>query len=397
VNEGFRVSARHQRGRQAPWRALAGTRTIACAIVLTLAFTVSVASADTASSDQRLRAAERRTQQAFKGAYRPMDRTPRRAVAGKRIAVISAGQASVSAQVPADAAMAAAKQIGWDAQLYDGALVPAGYPGLVRQAVAPGVDGIVLVAIDCQAVKQPLQEAKQAGIVVIGIGSFDCDDPLGGGDAKGLFTTRLNFGPRGQDLGKLVESYGEDQANYIIAASENAAKVILLTDPEFTTLRYTDRGFTKTIRQSKGSKIVSRLEITTADFTNGKLVPKIQAELVKHPEATWIRSPYTYVTTLGIVPALGTRAGSIDIMGGEGSQDELDILRAGKITAVNIFPAAWEGWAAIDTMNSSFRGSEPVDSGLGWVLADRDHNVPASGPYEPPIDFRAAFRKVWGV
>jgi ribose transport system substrate-binding protein len=378
-------------------RARAGTGTFAGAIILTLVLSASLASADTASSDQHLRAAERRTQQAFKGAYRPMDTTPRPAVTGKHIAVISAGQTSVSAQVPADAAMQAAQQIGWEADLYDGKLVPASYPGLVRQAVAAGVQGILLVAIDCQAVKQPLQEAKRAKIAVIGIGSFDCNDPLGGGDARGLFTARLNFGPRGHDLGRLVESYGEDQANYIIAASKNAAKVLLLTDSEFTTLKYTDRGFTKTIQRSKGSKIVSRLDISTADFTNGQLVPKIQAELLRHPETTWIRSPYTYATTLGIVPALGTRGGSIDVMGGEGSEAELDLVRGGKITAVNIFPAAWEGWAAIDTMNSVFRGTRPVDSGLGWVLADRDHNVPASGAYEPPIDFRAAFRRAWGV
>ena len=194
-----------------------------------------------------------------------------------------------------------------------------------------------------------------------------------------------------------MASYGTDQANYIIAASDNQAKIIVVSDPEFTTLYYTDRGFEKTIERSGGAEIVSTLEVTTADFVNNQLVPKIQAELLRHPEADWIKSPYTYATTLGVVPALGSRVGSIDVMGAEGHEAELDLLREGKITAVNIFSSEWLGWAAIDTMNSAFRETEPVDSGVGWVLADEQHNVPASGPYEPAVDYRAEFREVWGV
>ena len=83
------------------------------------------------------------------------------------------------------------------------------------------------------------------------------------------------------------------------------------------------------------------------------------------------------------MPALGSHSGKIDVMGGEGHEPELDLLRDGKITAVNIFAADWEGWAAIDTMNSVFRKTPPVDSGLGWVMADAEHNVPASGPFDP--------------
>jgi hypothetical protein len=35
-------------------------------------------------------------------------------------------------------------------------------------------------------------------------------------------------------------------------------------------------------------------------------------------------------------------------------------------------------------------GTPPADSGLGWQLADKDHGIPASGPFVPPIDFKAA-------
>ena len=106
-----------------------------------------------------------------------------------------------------------------------------------------------------------------------------------------------------------MASYGADQANYIVSKSKNRARIIMVSDPEFTTLYYTDQGFEKVIAKSGGSKIVSKLELTINDFVGNQLVAKIQAELLRHPEATWIRSPYTYATTLGIVPALGSQTG----------------------------------------------------------------------------------------
>ncbi len=310
--------------------------------------------------------------------------------------IISAGESSISAMVPAAAAVDAIEAIGWDAEVYDAKLTPANYAPLVRQAIAAGADGILLVTIDCQAVQQPLREARAQGIAVIGVGAFDCDDPHGGGAKRGLFSAQISFGPRGADLGALVSRYGVDQANYIVAESKNRAKIIDIQDPEFTTLYYTDRGFRNAIGQSGGSEIVGTVEVTSADFVKNTLVSKIQAEMLRHPEANWIRSPYTYTTTLGVVPALGGNQ-TIAVMGGEGFEPELDLIRAGRITAVNIFSSEWAAWAGVDTMNSVFRKEAPVDSGLGWVVADADHNVPASGPYHPAVDYQAEYRKAWGV
>jgi ribose transport system substrate-binding protein len=84
-------------------------------------------------------------------------------------------------------------------------------------------------------------------------------------------------------------------------------------------------------------------------------------------------------------------------MGGEGFQPELDLLRGGKgINAVNIVASDWTGWAAIDTLNSLFLNKPIADSGLGWQLADKDHNLPAAGSFVPSVDFKSAYKKAWG-
>ena len=339
------------------------------------------------------------TQANFKGSYTNVSPTSRPATKNKSVIIISASQASISSSVPANGAAEAAKKLGWKTTIYDAQLNPSKYAPLVRQAVAAKPDGIILVAIDCQNVQQPLQEAKSAGIKVVAIYAFDCNDPHAGGASTGLFSGSINYGAKAANIDKFTESYGADQAQYIIAATHNKAKIIAIQDPEFTVLYYTLKGFTDTINASGGSKIVDTLNVTSSDITTGKIQAKVQAEFLRHPEADWVKSPYTYVTQLGIAPALGSKAGTLHVMGGEGFAPELDLIREGKVTAVNIISSTWTGWAAADTLNSVFLGKPPSDSGIGWVIADKDHNVPPTpgSEYVPTIDFKAEYEKAWGV
>jgi ribose transport system substrate-binding protein len=164
-------------------------------------------------------------------------------------------------------------------------------------------------------------------------------------------------------------------------------------------LYYTLKGFDDTVAASHGSQVIANLNITQNDIVDGNIVPKIQAELQRYPDATWIKSPFTYATTIGIVPALGANPNHISVMGGEGFHDELDDIRSGKITATNAISSDWTGWAAVDTLNSVFNHTKPVDSGIGWTLVDATHNLPASAgsDYQPPIDYKAEYMRAWGV
>ena len=141
------------------------------------------------------------------------------------------------------------------------------------------------------------------------------------------------------------------------------------------------KGFKDTIDSSGGSQIVDTLTVTSSDLLDGHVVPKIQAELLRFPQANWIKSPYTYVTTIGIAPALANRSSHINVMGGEGFAGELDLIRKDSITATNAISSDWAGWAAVDTMNSVFLHKAPVDSGIGWTLVDLQHNLPPSGDW----------------
>jgi ribose transport system substrate-binding protein len=346
-----------------------------------------------------LKAAIAQTNAGYKGTSTNVNPTPRPAAKNKTIVIISAGQAADSNAVPVAGATEAAKAIGWKSTIYDAGLNPSKYAGLVDQAIAAHVNGIILDAIDCADVKGPLEQAKAAGIAVTAMYAFDCNDPHTGGGKLSLFDGVTNYGSKNANLDKFTESYGSDQADYVIAKSDNKAKIIVIQDPEFTVLYYTALGFDNTIAASHGSQVIATLDITQADILNGQIVPKIQAEIQRYPTATWIKSPYTYATTVGIVPALGTNPNHISVMGGEGFYNELDDISSGKITATNAISSDWTGWAAVDTLNSIFNHTKPVDSGIGWTLVDASHNLPSNpmANYEPPIPYQAEYEKAWGV
>ena len=336
----------------------------------------------------------------YKGTLRAPDGSPRPAAKGKKIAILSAGQASISSSVPVAAAEAAAKAAGWQTSIYDVQLNPANAPGLVRQAIAAGVDGIVLQAVDCPGAKGPLQEAKAKGIKVVGIYSFDCDDPVFKSNDPALFSGQVNYGAdAAAGIGQFTEKYGADQAKAVIAATGGKAKVVFFNSPTVTVLNYTGKGFKDEIAKCAECKIVAEIE-----FAGSELGPNLQQKattaLLQHPEANAVKSPYTSATLLGIAPAVvqSGRASKLYVMGGEGFAPELDLLRANQgVNAVNIAPSDWTGWAAVDSMNSLFNGTAPVDSGLGWQLVDKGHNLPKSGPFLPAVDFKAIYKKAWGV
>ena len=392
------------RGRVAPARTKAVTVSgVALSLFLTLA-PATIASAGTTvplsnpfGYKYGYAAAKAELPKLYAGTSTAVNTTPRPAAKNKSVFIISAGQASISSSIPADAAQAAAQAAGWKATILDGKLEPSTYGGLVDQAIADGANGIILDAVDCNQVKGPLEQAKAKHIAVVPIYAYDCNDPTeDAGPALFSAVPNTNNLPD-KDLGAFAESYGRGQADYVIAASKNKARVLVLNDPEFTVLKYTTAGFDDQIAHSGGSKVVATLNFLAADL-GSKLQQEIQAELLKYPSINWIKSPYTYATELGVVPALASQPkGKYDVMGGEGFQPELAGIASGSVTGAMAISSEWVAWAAVDAMNSVFTHRPTYPSGIGWELVDKAHNLPANGELVPKVNFEAAYEKAWGV
>ena len=385
-----------------------GRRSGAALALATLAFAAACSSSsNTASTTNQAptsataNAADQKVlDQVYKGTLASPDATARPAVKNKKIVVISAGQSSISSSVPVNAAVEAAKAIGWSVTVYDAQLNPANVPNLMSQAIASGAQGIV-ADFDCYQGKSQLEQAKAKHIVVVPIYSYDCNDPYAGKPGTPpLWTGYPNYGPEAnKNLGAFAEQYGFAQGQAAIAATHGQAKVVFFNDLEATVLYYTGTGFKNAIKQCSGCKIVDEVDFKGLDL-GPTLQQRAATAILQHPEANVVKSPFTAATLLSIAPAVqqSGRASKLYVMGGEGFQPELDLIRnhAG-VNAVMISPSDWTGWAAIDTMNSLFRNEKPAFSGLGWQLVDPTHNMPASGPWNSPVDFKAIYKKAWGV
>jgi ribose transport system substrate-binding protein len=334
----------------------------------------------------------------YRGTLRKPDQTPRPATTGKKVAILSIGQQSITSSTPTLAAVAAGQALGWTTTLYDAKLNPALAPVLMQQALDSGADGLIVDAMDCPLIAKQLAEARQKGVKVIPIFAFDCNDPLFGGTGSPLFSGSINYGPQSRDVGTFTADYGADQADAVIAHTHGHARVILFNDPVLSVLQYTTQGFRDELAKCADCKVVQEV-----DFHPDELGPRLGAKagqaLAGHPEANAVRIPYGSASLAGISQAVvAAHRPDLYSIGGDGFEPELDLIRAhAGVDAINMIDDAWVGWAAADSLNSIFLGKNPVDSGIGFVLADARHNLPKTGPYTVPIDYRAAYKRAWGV
>lgn len=336
----------------------------------------------------------------------------RPAAKGKLVTIISSGQNSISSAVPVAGQMEACKAIGWTCTVYDGKSDPSIWPGLVRQAIAARADGIILQAIDCPLIQQPLREAKAAGIKVVGSYAFDCADPKFKGpklfDGQPLYTVPPAIAKLQTKLPKSVKnptalgsvSYAYTLGLATIAKTGGAAKVISVSDPEFRIVDYTLQGFKAGLSTGPKTKIVANVDFLVSEL-GPALEAKVSQALLQHPEANAIRIPYTAAMLLGGASAIqkSGRAGKIVVVGTEGFGPELDLIRSGLVSFANITPKAWIGWAAVDTLNSVFIKRPVKNSGLGATLIDKAHGLPATPgtEFSKFPNYRKAYKKAWGV
>jgi ribose transport system substrate-binding protein len=345
-----------------------------------------------------LAAAQAQVDRAYKGTDREPPSHASKPAKGKKVWIISPGQIGESASIPTNAAKEAGELLGWKMNIYDSKLDVANFSAGIRQAVAAKADGIILHSIDCPLVKQALTEARKAKVKVLAYYSLDCDDPSIKGEP--MYDGIVNFGSQFGDYSALIKDWGARKADWVIAKTKGKAKVISFKEDELLVVKYIREGFEQELATCKTCEIVKTVDFTLADL-GPKLQQKAQGALLQHPEANAMHVPYDSAMLLGISAALleSKRNDQIDVIAGEGFPTNIQLIRDNKgQDAANAFPSKWTGYAAIDSMNSLFHGEKPQDSGIGYRMIDREHNLPPAGQgYEPPVDYKSAYKKAWGV
>jgi ribose transport system substrate-binding protein len=325
--------------------------------------------------------------------------TPVPAQKGKKVFVISCGQAASGCSIPTAGAVAAGKELGWDVTTLDVAFDLSKQGPMVDQAIAGGAQGIIVVGDDCSLSPAALQRAKDAHIPVDNVYGADCNEPYQPGDPVGadLWTDVPTAGYTTNPA--FFAAFGVAKAQYLIAKTKGTARVITSDITDVALLVGQVRAFKNAMAKCKTCKVYD-VHSKALDF--GPNLQRItQQAVLQHPDANAVAPTNDSVYLGGVQAGLKAAGGKkLVILGSDGTPPGMALLKSGELAAELAFPADWYGWAAADTMNSLLAGKKPRNSGVGWQLIDKGHNmnlVGSDGGYKPAIDYKAAYRKLWGL
>lgn len=332
---------------------------------------------------------------AYKGATGTTPTVATKPKSGITVWVVSCGQQVPSCATPVAGAEEAAKAVGWQTKLCDGQLNPTGWGNCIRQAASAKADVIIPVGIDCVAVQAPMQEAAAAGSKIIGGGGADCD---ASGGTKVMASERLQL--PGVSIKEYWKTNGKVQADWLIGRTNGAAKVVLITFTDPLWGPWITEGFKEELAKCSGCSIATTLQIANNDLASNALAQKFSSALLQNPTANAVSIPVGGWMQAGLSQAIQSsgRAAKLSVASGFGDASTMDLIRSAGFTFGAVgYASEWGGYGSVDTAIRVLNGEAPQVEGDGFQMVDKDHNLPSSGDYQGGVDFKSAYRKLWGL
>jgi ribose transport system substrate-binding protein len=349
----------------------------------------------TSSRAQEVAAARKRLAPWLHGTSRPVPTSGPAAQPNKSIYVVSCGQLLESCSVLVDGVMKAADAIGWHTTLFDTKLDFSSAGDAIRQAMAAGADGAIVVGVDCQHFTGALDQANAAKFPVVVLNAFDCD-VTSGGKEKPRFSAQVRFTPGNQDPVDSAKALAAAKADYAIEATDGNLKVINLQQDDLLAAKLLGEGFAEGVARCHTCEIVDTVKFSTSDLLDGTFAQKVASALVQHPEANAIHFPYAASVALGTAGLRDAGRAHLIVLGGEGMPSQYKLVNNGTLDMVMAFSAGWTGFGAVDTLNRVFAGAGQVDEGVGYQLVTKS-TLHGADTWDVGQDYRATYRKVWGV
>lgn len=318
---------------------------------------------------------------------------------GRSVWWISCGQSIPDCATPAAAGGEAAAALGFDFQIADGKLnVGGGNAAAIRTALATGPDAIIIHGMSCSTVKQPLEEATAAGVLIMGVEGLDCSDEEGGGES--LFTAPMIYSESAPTVIDYFRSWGTIGARYLAAMTDGQVRAINNGGIEPLQVIQSE-GFIDGLAECATCEIVDTVDYGSPDYgPSGTWIQQFLAALAQNPTANATVFPTDAMMTFsGGTQAVAGAGRDVLTVGGTGGATGVDLVRSGQQSAVTgAHDPVWMGYGAMDNMNRALNGEEAIAQGIGAVLVDKDHNMPETpgSDYTSRIDYISAYRTLWG-
>jgi len=333
----------------------------------------------------------------YKGTFGAFPTAAPKPKAGVRVWVISLNEASPGVHSATLGIVDGAKALGWQTRVVDTKGAPDAATAGIKQAAAAKADVIVLNVVECGVVESAAKQAKAAGIKLVAMNAADCDAP--NVKHQAIFDAAEGFTPGGwypflRQLGKIRARWAASQL------ADAPGKVLVLHQTDNNGLGVLDQTFTAGVEQGCPKCEVVNVPFVYSDL-NTQLKGKVQAALVKHPDAKVMVFPYDATLALGGAAAIqgSGQAGKLKVLGGECAASTVDLIYAGTVTACVGTPYNWVGWQVVDDVNRILDGEPQAQPSVGMQLVDKDHNLPPRGTdyTGPGTDYAGAYKKIWAA
>ncbi|HYE51497.1 MAG TPA: substrate-binding domain-containing protein [Azospirillaceae bacterium] len=315
-----------------------------------------------------------------------------RAEAGHHIVFLAFDPGNGGIQGVLDGVQEAAAVLSWRVTVLDGGADEARSAALLREALAGAPSAVILGGADAARLTE-----------LMGPGGFGAVPVFAW--HGGVMPGRIPGTPVIFNVSTNAGAVADLAAAVAVADSDGRAGVVILADPGFSIAMEKGRVMRRAIEQCGGCEVLAFEEVRIAEAR--REMPGVVARLRARFGARWthtlaINDVY-FDAMEPVLAEIGSGAGPVprNISAGDGSASAFRRLAEGRFQAATVpEPLLMQGWQLLDEVNRHLAG-KPVSGFVPPVAVVTPETVAgalsATGLFDPPTGYRAAYRRIWGV
>ena len=286
-----------------------------------------------------------------------------------------------------------AAELGWEAELVSGGLVPEEFKAAFAQVLRDGPDAVFSAGIPSVVVNEELEGFRDAGIPVV----FLSTAPRGIQDTDLALANIYDHAPQ-----KLS---GTHNANWVIADSGGDATIVYYDFTAVETVAEVAIGFAETIEANCPNCTIENIDVPGADIGTN-LPGQIVSYLRSNPDTNYVALAFSDLA-IGVPGALadaGISADEVKLVGANpGPGNRVNIAAANYEVAAVSFPKQENMWRVLDILARHFTGN-PIDPAVDapypyFMFTSDNVDVWGGEPEDEwPIvaDYKDQYLALWG-
>ncbi|MDR3372148.1 MAG: substrate-binding domain-containing protein [Ancalomicrobiaceae bacterium] len=313
-----------------------------------------------------------------------------KAQAGKSIVVLAADMKNGGILGVTNGILEAAKAIGWNVKVLDGAGSVSGRTGAFGQALALKPDGIVICGFDAVEQKVGLETAAGTKLPLVSWHAAPVNGPVAGTPVV------ANVGTDPMEVSKAAAAWAFNDAG-------GKPGVVIFTDSTYA-IAIAKADKMKAVIGELGGTVLEYVDTPIADTSTR--MPQLTTSLLQRYGTKWTHALAIndiYFDFMG--PSLeaagipGNGAPKL-VAAGDGSESAYARIRAGEHQAVTVAePLTLQGWQLVDELNRAIAG-EKWSGYISPLHVVTKANVELDGgktnAFDPDNNYRDAYKKIWG-